>query len=86
MEVNCRAISSPVPRPPLESPRARPEPVDTENLVRSENTEVPIIREIMVATTMSSLFVALFALLACPKMYDFFAPKPLSTSVSFREI
>jgi hypothetical protein len=38
--------------------------VDTENLVRSENTEVPIIREIMVATTMSSLFVAFFILLA----------------------
>jgi hypothetical protein len=34
------------------------------NLVRSEITEVPIIREIMAATTMSSLFVALFALLA----------------------
>jgi len=39
-------------------------PVVTENSVRSENTEVPIIREIMVATTMSSLFVALFALAA----------------------
>jgi hypothetical protein len=38
--------------------------LDTKNLVRSENTVVPIIREIMVATTMSSLFVALFALLA----------------------
>ena len=38
--------------------------VVTENSVRSENAEVPIIREIMVATTMSSLFVALFALLA----------------------
>ena len=36
----------------------------TENSVRSENAEVPIIREIMVAITMSSLFVALFALLA----------------------
>ena len=36
----------------------------TENSVRSENTGVPIIREIMVATTMSSLFVALFALVA----------------------
>ena len=36
----------------------------TENSVRSENTEVPIIREIMVATTMSSLLVALFALVA----------------------
>jgi hypothetical protein len=39
-------------------------PVVTENSVRSENIGVPIIREIMVATTMSSLFVALFALLA----------------------
>ena len=38
--------------------------VVTENSVRSENTEVPIIREIMVATTMSSLVVALFALVA----------------------
>src|SRR6267378_1060297 len=38
--------------------------VATENSVRSENKEVPIIREIMVATTMSSLFVALFALVA----------------------
>ena len=38
-------------------------PVVTENSVRSENTGVPSIREIMVATTMSSLFVALFALL-----------------------
>jgi putative transposase len=38
--------------------------VVTENSVRSENTGVRIIREIMVATTMSSLFVALFALLA----------------------
>ena len=38
--------------------------VVTENSVPSENTEVPIIREIMVATTMSSLFVALFALVA----------------------
>jgi hypothetical protein len=38
--------------------------VDTENLVRSENTEVPIIREIMVTTTMSSLFVAFFTLVA----------------------
>ena len=36
----------------------------TENSVRSENTGVPIIREIMVATTMSSLFVAFFALIA----------------------
>src|SRR5260370_16604226 len=33
-----------------------------ENSVRSENAEVTIIRAIMVATTMSSLFVALFAL------------------------
>ena len=37
--------------------------VVTENSVRSENTGVPIIREIMVATTISSLFVAIFALL-----------------------
>ena len=36
----------------------------TENSVRSENAGVPTIREIMVATTMSSLFVALFALVA----------------------
>jgi len=41
-----------------------PGAVVTENSVRSENTGVPIIREIMVATTMSSLFVALFALVA----------------------
>ena len=39
-------------------------PVVTENSVRSENKEVPINREIMVAPTMSSLFVALFALAA----------------------
>src|SRR5207302_10940369 len=39
-------------------------PVATENSIRSENKEVPINREIMVATTMSSLFVALFALVA----------------------
>jgi hypothetical protein len=39
-------------------------PVVTENSVRSENTGVPAIREIMVATTMSTLFVALFALIA----------------------
>jgi hypothetical protein len=38
--------------------------VITENSVRSENTGVPIIHEIMVATTMSSLFVALFAFVA----------------------
>jgi len=36
--------------------------VVTENSVPSENTEVPIIREIMAVTTMSSLFVAVFAL------------------------
>jgi hypothetical protein len=36
--------------------------VVTENSVRSENTEVPIIRETIVATTVNSLFVALFAL------------------------
>jgi|SRR5205807_2322862 len=34
------------------------------NSVRSENKEVPINREIMVATTMSSLFFSLFALVA----------------------
>ena len=38
--------------------------VNTENSVRSENTGVPTIREIIVATTMSSLFVAFFALIA----------------------
>jgi hypothetical protein len=38
--------------------------VRTENSIRSENAGVPIVREIMVATTMSSLFVALFALVA----------------------
>jgi hypothetical protein len=38
--------------------------VHTDNSVRSENAGVPTIREIMVATTMSSLFVALFALVA----------------------
>ena len=38
--------------------------VNTENSVRSENTGVPAIREIIVATTMSSLFVAFFALIA----------------------
>jgi len=36
----------------------------TENSVRSQNAEVPIIREIMGPTTMSSLFVGLFALIA----------------------
>ena len=36
----------------------------TENSVRSENTGVPTIREITVPTTMSTLFVALFALIA----------------------
>ena len=39
-------------------------PVRTENSVRYENAGVPTIREIMVATTMGSLFVALFALVA----------------------
>ena len=34
-----------------------------ENSVRSENTGVPTIREIMVATTMSTLCVAFFALI-----------------------
>jgi hypothetical protein len=42
---------------------SRPRLLATENPIRSENTEVLLIREIMVAT-MSSLFVALFALLA----------------------
>ena len=41
-----------------------PNTVITENSVRSENTEVPVRCEIMVTTTMTSLFVALFALLA----------------------
>src|SRR5271167_1172373 len=47
-------------------PRAstRQQLVVSENSVRFENTGVPIIRVIMVATTMSSLFVALFALVA----------------------
>jgi len=44
--------------------KTRKAAVVTENSVRSENTGFPIIREIMVATTMSSLFVAFFALLA----------------------
>ena len=38
--------------------------MNTENSVRSENTGVPTIREIIVATTMSSLLVAFFALIA----------------------
>jgi hypothetical protein len=38
--------------------------VVTEYSVRPDNTGVPIIREIMVATTMSSLFVVFFTLLA----------------------
>src|ERR1700741_1310899 len=38
-------------------------PVVTESSVRFENTGVPISRELMVATTMSSLFVAFFALI-----------------------
>jgi len=37
--------------------------VVTENSARSENTGVPIIREVMVAT-MSSLFIAFFTLIA----------------------
>jgi hypothetical protein len=36
--------------------------VVTENSVPSENTEVPIIREIMAVTMMSSFFVAVFSL------------------------
>ena len=54
--------------PLLTSPDVRPlrllAAVTTENSVRSENTGVPTIREIIVATTMSSLFVAFFALTA----------------------
>jgi hypothetical protein len=49
---------------PSPSPDPFPRPVVTENSVRSENTEVRTIREIMLATTMSSLFVALFASVA----------------------
>ena len=48
----------------MTGPAANPNTVHTENSVRSENAGVPTIREIMVATTMSSLFVALFALVA----------------------
>ena len=40
------------------------EPAVTENSVVSENKEVPIIREIIVVTLMSSLFVALLVLVA----------------------
>jgi len=40
------------------------EPAVTENSVLSENKEVPIIREIIVVTLMSSLFVALLVLVA----------------------
>jgi hypothetical protein len=50
--------------PPFQTEPTNDYRVVTENFVRSENTQVPIIREIMVATTMSSLFVALFALVA----------------------
>src|SRR5271166_4498347 len=59
---SCARSRGPVQTPVL--PHADFYPVVTENSVRSENTGVRIIREIMVATTMSSLFVALFALLA----------------------
>jgi hypothetical protein len=45
------------------SPNTCAQVVVTENSVRFENTGVPIIREIMVAT-MSSLFVAFFTLIA----------------------
>jgi hypothetical protein len=48
----------------LGCPSVCPWVVITENSVRSENTGVPIIREMMVATTMSALFVALIALVA----------------------
>jgi hypothetical protein len=40
--------------------------VVTENSVRSENTGVPIIREMMVATTISSLFRRPFSLWSRP--------------------
>ncbi|PYY08412.1 MAG: hypothetical protein DMG69_14995, partial [Acidobacteria bacterium] len=43
--------------------RAKPG-VLTENSVRSENAEVTIIRGMMAASTMTSVFVALFALVA----------------------
>jgi hypothetical protein len=57
--------------------------VPTENPIRSENTEVLIICEIMVATTISSLFVALFCLVSlqfsnprCPTSGDPRASSP----------
>jgi hypothetical protein len=53
------------------------------NSVRSENTGVPIIREIMVATTMSSLFVAdslHFSNPGCPSGCD---PRASSSTCSF---
>src|SRR2546429_3918989 len=63
----CKQAEPTVGPSPCHSARCRYPPplaVATENSVRSENKEVPIIREMMVATTMSSLFVALFALVA----------------------
>src|SRR6202043_1696300 len=58
--------------------------VPTENSVGSENTELPIIRENMVATTIRSLFVALFALVACSFRTDFATlnwPHPTETHI-----
>ena len=50
----------------------------TENSVRSENAGVSIIREIMVATTVSSIFVALFALVTS----SFRTPKEHAASLA----
>jgi len=46
------------------SPLRRCSAVLTENSVRSENAEVMIVRGIMIASTMSSVLIALFALVA----------------------
>jgi hypothetical protein len=62
--LRTRFTSAHLPRPRLRQAILDLPPVVAENSVRSENTRVLIIREIMVATTMSSLFVAVFALLA----------------------
>ena len=65
VKTNCRQIHALQTYPRRSRLRSKEfQSVVTENSVRSENAEVPIIREIMVATTMSSLFVALFALAA----------------------
>ena len=61
---SCRALSSDWRGPGGSWRRLVWTPVHTEHSVRSENAGVPTIREIMVATTMRSLFVALFALVA----------------------